>query len=147
MINKYSMNRDKIIENLKSYTSSKDKIVFAYLFGSLARGESGGNSDIDLGMYLIPDCQENFFALKLEYKNELEQILKKPVDIVIMNDAPPLLNHQIFRDGILLKNQDQKILTNFRVRNFHFYQDQKTIMGMYLEATKKKIKEALHNGR
>ncbi len=93
------MNKNKIIEKLKTYTSSKEKIVFAFLFGSLAKGKAGGNSDIDLGLYLSSDYEEDFFTLKLEYKGELEQILKKPVDIVIMNDAPPLLNHQIFTDS------------------------------------------------
>lgn len=70
-----------------------------------------------------------------------------PVDIVIMNDAPPLLNHQIFTYGIPIKNKDQKTLTNFRVRNFYFYQDQRIIMNQYLESTKKRINEELLNGK
>ncbi|WP_213973837.1 nucleotidyltransferase domain-containing protein, partial [Tepidanaerobacter acetatoxydans] len=79
------MNKDTIVEKLKAYTSSKEKIVFAFLFGSLARDKAGNNSDIDLGIYLSTNCEQHYFTLKLEYKTELEQILKKPVDIVIMN--------------------------------------------------------------
>jgi len=141
------MNKDTIVEKLKAYTSSKERIVFAFLFGSLARDKARNNSDIDLGIYLSPTCEEDFFRLKMNYKSELEQALKMPVDIVIMNDAPPLLNHQIFTDGIPIKNKDQKTLTNFRVRNFYFYQDQRIIMNQYLESTKKRINEELLNGK
>ena len=81
------MIKDKIIEKLKAYTSSEEKIVFCFSLWVLAKGKAEKNSDIDLGLYLSPDYEEYFFTLKLEYKGELEQILKKPVDIVIMNDA------------------------------------------------------------
>lgn len=141
------MNRDKIIQKLKDYTALKSNIVFAYLFGSYAEDMARKNSDIDLAVYLSHINEEDFFKYKLTYKNELEEILKKSVDIVIMNNAPPLLNHQVFTNGILLKNKDQKTLTNFRVRNFYFYQDQRTIMNKYLESTKKRIKEELLNGK
>ncbi|MDD4569490.1 MAG: hypothetical protein PHE70_05135 [Tepidanaerobacteraceae bacterium] len=55
------MNKDKIIEKLKTYTSSEEKIVFAFLFRSLAKGKAGGNNDIDLGLCLSSDYEEDYF--------------------------------------------------------------------------------------
>ncbi|MDD4569493.1 MAG: hypothetical protein PHE70_05150 [Tepidanaerobacteraceae bacterium] len=34
------MNKDTIVEKLKEYTSSKEKIIFAFLFESLARDKA-----------------------------------------------------------------------------------------------------------
>ncbi len=140
------MDKDIIIQKLKHYTALKEDIVFAYLFGSQAEDKARKNSDIDLGFYLCDINDEDFFKIKLKYKNELEEIFKMPVDVVIMNNAPPILNHQIFANGIIIKNTNPSTLSQFRVRNLYFYQDQMYIINKFLNKTKLRIKEELTNG-
>lgn len=140
------MDKNVIIPKLKEFLLLKDNIVFAYLFGSYAENKATRGSDIDIGIYLIGVAVDDFFRYKLRYKHELEEILKTSVDLIIMNTAPPLLNHEIFKNGIIIKNNAPSILSQFRIRNFYFYIDQMYIINRYLEATKRRIKEVLSDG-
>jgi hypothetical protein len=100
----------------------------------------------DVAVYIINNEEDEYFKLKLNYKYELENILKNPIDLIIMNNAPPLLNHEIFKNGIILKNSSPTILSQFRVKNFYFYLDQMYIINKYLDSTKEKIREVIKNG-
>lgn len=135
-----------LIKELKEFFLSNDNVVFAYLFGSYAEGKVRAGSDIDIAAYVAGMKAEEYFEFKLKYKGELENILKLPVDLIIMNSAPPLLNHEIFKNGIILKNGNPSILSQFRVKNFYFYLDQMYIINKYLERTKEKIREVMTNG-
>jgi hypothetical protein len=140
------MDKNVIIPKLKEFFLLKDNIVFAYLFGSYAENKATRGSDIDIGIYLVGVEMDDFFRYKLRYKHELEEILKTSVDLIIMNTAPPLLNHEIFKNGIILKNNAPSVLSQFRMRNFYFYIDQMYIINRYLDATKRRIKEVLSDG-
>ncbi|KXG78384.1 hypothetical protein AN618_04500 [Fervidicola ferrireducens] len=135
--------KDDITFALRRYFAKKENVPFAYLFGSYAREKQKESSDIDIAVYLSGTPQDEFFKCKLEFKTELEEIFKKPVDVVIMNSAPPLLNHEIFKDGVLIKNADPSLLSDFRRKNFYFYLDQMYIINTYLKSTKEKIREKL----
>jgi len=81
----------------------KDKRVkFAYLFGSRARGQDGPLSDTDVAVYLDRRVKPNTYRLKL--MEALAKILKRDdLDLVILNQAPPLLRHEIIKYGRTLK--------------------------------------------
>jgi predicted nucleotidyltransferase len=75
---------------LKQRLSAFDDILFALLFGSSAKGTSRVASDVDIGVYLADHLSpKTRFGLRLRLLAELEDL--GPVDIVILNDAPPLL--------------------------------------------------------
>jgi len=135
-----------LIKELKEYFHSKDNVVFAYLFGSYAEGKMRAGSDIDIAAYVIGMKEEEYFKFKLKYKGELENIFRIPVDLIFMNSAPPLLNHEILKNGIILKNDNPSLLSQFRVKNFYFYLDQMYIINRYLESSKEKIKNVMKNG-
>ncbi|RKL63575.1 nucleotidyltransferase domain-containing protein [Thermoanaerobacteraceae bacterium SP2] len=135
-----------LIEKLIEYFGLQDNVVFAYLFGSYAEGKMRAGSDIDVAVYIINEKEDENFKFKLKYKDELENIFKIPVDLILMNSAPPLLNHEIFKNGIILKNDNPSILSQFRVKNFYFYLDQMYIINRYLESTKEKIRNVMKNG-
>src|SRR4030042_1799858 len=82
----------------------KDKRVkFAYLFGSRARGQAGPLSDTDIAVYLDRRIKQGDYRLKLMEK--LTKFLKNDnLDLVILNQAPPLLRHEIVKYGRLLKD-------------------------------------------
>jgi hypothetical protein len=76
------------------YLRADKDILFAYLFGSLARKKSGPLSDVDIAVY----CNEgsSFPEKKLEILGNLTSILKTDeIDLVVLNRAPLPLRMKI----------------------------------------------------
>ena len=61
------------------------------------------------------------------------------VDVVILNNAEPMLVHQVFRYGVLLRVLKQD-LVEFRRLNFYRYLDQIRISRILFEKNKKRIR-------
>jgi len=80
----------KIISILKRHGVTK-----AAVFGSLARGEEGRNSDIDI---LVEFKGEKSLLDLIGLKIELEEVLGKKVDIVEYSTIHPLLKERILRE-------------------------------------------------
>jgi uncharacterized protein len=83
--------KPKIIEILK-----KNKIKKAGIFGSYARGEETKKSDIDILIEPTPHMGFEFFGLKVD----LEEKLKKKVDLVTYNSINKYLKDNILKDEI-----------------------------------------------
>lgn len=84
------------------------EILEAYLFGSRARGDAAAHSDVDLAIYVdrgaVPETPFGYVAALI---TELIQALgRNDVDVVLLNDAPPLLYHRVLRDGRRLFSRD-----------------------------------------
>lgn len=90
-----------------------EEILEAYLFGSVARGENQPHSDLDVAVYLDLDrIPEAGFG----YAAELNELLavelgSDKVDVVVLNQAPPLLYHRVLRDGIRCFSRDLRATT------------------------------------
>jgi predicted nucleotidyltransferase len=69
------------------------------LFGSLARGEGRLDSDVDLLIDLEP--QRSLLDL-VAIKQDLEDLLGRPVDVVTADAVSPYLRDPILRDAIRL---------------------------------------------
>lgn len=66
-----------------------EPIVFAYLFGSTARGAARPGSDVDIAV-MVGDAvaEEDRLRLVLRLGRLLEQSLRADVDVLALNDAP-----------------------------------------------------------
>ena len=60
----------------------KHGIKELYLFGSALRADFGPNSDIDLGVVFSRNGVAGSFDQYFDFKNEVEQLLGRPVDLV-----------------------------------------------------------------
>jgi predicted nucleotidyltransferase len=78
-------------------------VLSAYLFGSRAEGRSHSESDIDVGVLLsreLAPTQRERFDLRVRIGSQLVGVLKSnDVDVVVLNDAPPLLARRIVTGG------------------------------------------------
>ena len=97
-------------------------LVCAYLFGSLARGESRPRSDVDIGLLFKAPPTPVLGGQPDKIAADLERLLARPVDLVVVNDAPVDLVHRILRDGRLLCEHDRAMRVAFEVdaRNRYF---------------------------
>ncbi len=80
-------------------------MVFAYLFGSLARRTSSPLSDVDIAVYLEDTC--NLINEKLELIGSLMgQLEMDEIDVVVLNNAPlPLIARVLERNEILIDRE------------------------------------------
>ncbi len=80
-------NIEALILSGVSYLQSRPDIVFAYIFGGLARGGPLPLSDIDIAVFLGNDA--DIPASKMELLEKLIDILQTDeIDLVILNTAP-----------------------------------------------------------
>ena len=90
-------------EIAKNFLAGERKVKYAYLFGSFASGNSGPLSDLDLAVYL--DGRLDFFNCRLKLMEALAKVLKtENFDLVVLNNAPIVLKHEVVRNGVILKD-------------------------------------------
>ncbi len=89
MIHKERLPKDieKRFEKAITLMNNEKNIIFAYLFGSLARGERKPLSDIDLAVYLKSTRKVAQYKLNLITKL-IECLGTEEFDLVILNTAP-----------------------------------------------------------
>jgi predicted nucleotidyltransferase len=90
-----------IIERLREYFSQRKDIPFVFLFGSHVRGKTFRESDIDIAIYFKEGY--SFESIKKIWR-ELEKILKKDLDIVVLNTASPLIGYAAIRGKAIAIN-------------------------------------------
>jgi predicted nucleotidyltransferase len=92
---------------------ARREILEAYLFGSHARGEGQAHSDIDIAVFVDQAKTEpGLFGYRSELTSAIMSGLgTNSVDVVILNDAPPLLYHRVLRDGSRLLARDLRATT------------------------------------
>ncbi len=127
-----------LIKILKKRLASERAINFAYLFGSQARKNTGALSDIDIALYL--DNNVDSFLYRLYLTEELMKAAgKEKIDLVLLNNAAPLLCHQVIKNGVLLKD-DKKQRLDFEIRIVMDYLDTEYLRNTQLSYMKKHIK-------
>jgi predicted nucleotidyltransferase len=96
-------------EDIALYCKDSKDIVMAFVFGSYARGYSCNESDVDIAVYLTNESKET----EAEIQTYLERILKKEVDLVILNRCSSVLSWTILRKGIPIIIKDRAKYINF----------------------------------
>src|ERR1700723_2698845 len=78
-----TMNKQAVIDILLGHQAELRArgVRHAALFGSVARGEAGPQSDLDIMIELAPDASLDIFAY-VELKNFIAALFPGPVDVV-----------------------------------------------------------------
>jgi uncharacterized protein len=77
------------------------RVVFAYLFGSVARGTQTPFSDIDIAVYLSEGADWASEKLNL-LGNLIDGLETDDLDLVLLNTAPLPLQARVLRDKLVL---------------------------------------------
>jgi len=97
-------------QELANFFRSIDSVNFAYLFGSIVRGDTNELSDVDIAVMLDESLsKKDMFNKELDLISELTCVLKSDkIDLVVLNDAPLLLKYNIIKDSHVLKSDETK---------------------------------------
>jgi hypothetical protein len=121
----------------------KDGVVSAMLIGSQARGEAGPLSDIDVAVWHEPDLdRDQRWDLQMDLIGAAGEALKtNEVDLVMLNEAPPLFQHRAIRDAVRLVERDHAQRVRFETRALLEYFDTAPLRSALKDGLRKRIKE------
>lgn len=112
--------RDDLCRHLRAHFASGAHrgVVAVYLFGSRAEGREHRDSDVDVGVLVdraVHPTREDRFELRVRLTSELIAALhRNEVDLVMLDDAPPLLARKVVLDGELMVCRDAEAEHAFR---------------------------------
>lgn len=133
------------INQLKAVLAEIPRVKFAYLFGSQARGDTGPLSDMDIAVYV--DRRMDFFRLRLILLESLAQRLSTDrFDLVVLNDASPLLKYEVVRQGVVIKENRQRRIP-FEVRTLSEYFDTEHLRKTQRQYLKEKLAQGVRSGQ
>ncbi len=108
------------MDPIRRALEARSDVRLAYLFGSLARAEPRSKSDADIAVLFAgspaPESLDRLGA-------DLEAASGRGVDLVVLNDAPPLLALEVVSTGTCLVCRDEDERVGFVARTVSRYQD------------------------
>jgi hypothetical protein len=96
------------------------EVRLVYLFGSVARGEDRRSSDVDIGVVFSPVPVP---ARLDQLASDLEAAAGRRVDLVVLNEAAPLLTHEAIRASRVIVCRDDDERVEFETRATARYLD------------------------
>jgi predicted nucleotidyltransferase len=102
-----------LVETLRAFFEPRGEVLEAYLFGSTATGSAQAHSDVDVAVYVgDPQPPASAFGYSADLSAALMSALRtNRVDLVILNEAPPLLYHRVLRDGVRVLSRNLSATT------------------------------------
>ena len=133
----------KTLERKLAEYAAKRGVLALYLFGSAAWDRRTRLSDIDIAV-LLPDSvpKGEYFDRRLEMTVELMGLLHEDnIDLVILNEAPPLLKHRVVTGGRVVFCRDEQARNRFEARAILEYLDFKPVLDLQYRCLKRRLEE------
>jgi len=108
---------------IKNFFKNKKEIASVYLFGSFASGKAVPTSDVDIGVLFENKFLEFAEDFKENYMVQLGRILRKDIELLVMNHAGEVVLNQIYKKGKPILIQNKKFAKEFKIRSFSVYSD------------------------
>ncbi len=110
-----------IERTLRAFFNNESDIRLAFLIGSFARGTARKDSDVDVAI-----LSSRYIDVRKvpELKERLSFLLKKDVDLVVLDAAGPVMKMQVLKSGILL-HSTENAYENFFSNTLNEYDDLK----------------------
>lgn len=122
------------IQKLREYFSTRTEIKVAYIFGSKVSKRENRLSDIDIAILINEALLKVVYpyGYKARILTDLMKLLKtNKVDLVILNQAPPLLRHRVIYYGRLIYSCAESDRINLEVRTINEYNDLKRLLDVH----------------
>lgn len=131
------------VQSLRDVLADQHAVQLAVLFGSQARGRAQSRSDVDIGLRLAPATAEN----RQHAVVEVGRTVRREVDLVDLDSAPPLLRFQIARDGVVLVEREPRLWSGFKAKAMTDWWDwaptARRLHGIYI----RRLREQVAHGR
>ena len=111
-----------MLDALRRILEAEPGIAYALLFGSTVRGTARADSDADVAIELKPGGARDVHTLG-GLVARLASAAGRPVDLVLLDEAPPPLAYRIFRDGRLVVERDHDAMVARKARALLDYLD------------------------
>lgn len=107
----------QLTEHFKSIKS----VRLAFLVGSYAKGTAREGSDVDVAVLFgrLSNVED-----KIGTRDTLSRLLKKEVDLVVLDDAGPVMKMQALKSGVILY-RERGAYEEFFARTLNEYSDLK----------------------
>jgi uncharacterized protein len=112
---------NNLINTLNETVQADERILFAYLHGSVA--EKRDYRDIDLAIYLKELPKKDMFDIEMELEEKLQAKIAFPVDLKVLNLAPAHFRYMAIKKGIKLYIRDDSKRTAFEMHTLQEYFD------------------------
>jgi hypothetical protein len=128
--------------------SPEDGVVAAYLFGSRAQERARSDSDIDVAVLLdhVPPAEQRATVVRRLVQALGQELAASLVDVVLLNDAPPVLAFKVLQHGKLALCQDAAALHRFTVATYRRHSDREPTERLFREVTKRRAQREASRG-
>ena len=127
--------------HIQHVLDAERRVLFAKLFGSRNKGMSRLDSDWDVAVYLDDSLSPaERFDLRLELTSSLNGPDRPPVDVLVLNDAPPLLCHRALQ-GTDLITRDRRAYVRFFIRTMKEADDDRHYQQVHIQERARRLKE------
>ena len=122
--------------------SRRREIQAAYVFGSVAAGRARVDSDVDIAVLVPRIPPSRMLKYRLKLMADLGSALhRSDVDVVILNEAPPLLAHRVLSQGKLIFERSASARIQFQVKTASRYFDLIPMFETHIRYLKKSVRE------
>lgn len=116
---------DSLITSITS-TLTKYPIIFAYIFGSRAKGKFSRLSDIDLAVFVDRKMSRSErYDIRLRLTNDLSAIAGTKVDLIVMNDITIQLAYEVIKYGKVILCKDKDAMVDAEIEILSKYLDRR----------------------
>ena len=131
------MKQTELREALRAAITGADEgIACAYVFGSHAHGDARATRDVDVAILFREPSPATLNGLRFDLAGVLEERVRRPVDLLVLNNAPADLVHRVLRDGILLVEHDRFARIRFELKFRNEYFDLAPVRARYRAAAR-----------
>ena len=123
--------RNEIISVIRGLIASEEKIIFSYLHGSFFANQPF--RDIDIAVYLTDLLPAHRLKYELKFEDLVEQAAKYPVDLQVLNCAPPAFCYMVIKNGCQLVTKDDNLRVEFETYTLKRYFDLLPFREKYLQ--------------
>ncbi len=125
----------------------RHQVLSAYFFGSRADGTASKDSDYDFAILLDNSClQDDVNNLVMELAEEMQSLLGKEVDLVLLNRSSIEFSFLVIKHGRLIFSADEEKRTDFEDLVIRDYLDFKPVLDLYRKEVREAIKEGYFYG-